>query len=275
MKEDALEIYTLELPLNNNGTAEVVLSGDSHIGNPVYHQTKIPMKIITSQLEYIDSIPEVMVISMGDDMELISKRPASHIRNYGRETLMREEAELYYDLWKDIMYKILARVIGNHELRITREWEKWGYTGVPIIDDILLKENPKCIFAEPERGLILKLKVGDKTYIGYLSHGTGASTTPEYYLKRALRVFEGLDFVALAHIHKTFTHNYPVLVPSNNKNPKRKSRWGIRTGSPAPYLAYAEKRLYTVSEPSNMIITFRSDRKQMKIERLMQDRILG
>lgn len=274
MKEDALEIHTVDLPLNKNGDAEVVLNGDNHLGNPVYDQTKIPMKVMKSQINYIENNPEIMVLAMGDDMEMISRRPASHIRNSSREALTREEIELYCDVWKDVMHRLIARVVGNHELRITRDWERWGYTGIPIVDDEILKENPQCILAEPERGVILRLKVGDKTYMGYVSHGTGSSSTPDFYLRKVFRNFERLDFVALAHIHQTFNNNYPILVPSSYKNPRRKSRWGIRTGSTTPYLAYAEKKAYPISEPSNMIITLRSDVKQIKVERLMQDRIL-
>lgn len=215
-----------------------------------------------------------MVFSMGDDLELISKRPKNHIRNHGREMLMREEAELYCDLWKNVMYKIIGRVMGNHELRIPRDLEDYGLSGIPIIDDELTKENPACILSEPERGVIIRFHVGEQKYIGYLAHGTGHSTTPDFYIKKVFNVFEGLDFTALAHIHKPFKNNYPVLVPSRYSNPRRKSRWGIRTGTTTPFLAYAEKKLYPTSELTNMITTFCGNRKQIKVERLIQDRIL-
>jgi len=275
LKEDALEIHDIILPLNDDGDAEVVLNGDTHIGNPVYDMTKIPMKVIEAQINFIEENENVVVFSMGDDLENVSLRPKNQIRGRGREMLMREEAELYCKLWDNIMYKIVGRVMGNHELRITRTGlDQYGLSGIPIIDDELLKANPNCILSEEERGIIVRFKVGEQKYVGYLAHGTGGSMTPDYYIKRALKNFEGLNFVALAHIHKSFSNNYPVLVPTHYKNPRRKNRWGIRTGSTVPYLAYAEKRLYDISEPTNMIMTLRGDREQIQVERLIQDRIL-
>lgn len=274
LKEDAIEIHSVELPLNKSNVAELVLDGDNHLGNPVYDMTKIPMKVLKSQIDYIEKNEEMMVMGLGDDLEAISRRPASHIRNSGRETLIREEAELFCNVWNPILNRFIGRVQGNHELRITREVEKLGLSGIPIVDEEILKESPNCILPEPERGVILKLKVGEQNYYGYCSHGTGVSIKPDYYLMKVFGVFEGLDFCAMGHIHQTFSQNYPILIPTRSKNPERKSRWGIRSGTTTPYLAYAEKKLYPVTEPTNMIMSFESDRKKIKVERLMQDRIL-
>lgn len=274
LKEDALQIYDVELPLNKYGDAEVVLNGDNHLGNPVYDMTKIPMKVMKSQIDYIQKNEHIMVMSMGDDMEAISKRPASHLRNSSRETLIAEEAELYCNLWQEVMHKIIGRVIGNHELRVTREYESFGLSGIPIVDDRIKKENPSCILSEPERGIILRIKVGEQTYKGYFAHGSGGATRPDTHVKKIFEVFEGIDFCALAHIHQTFSNNYPILEIDRSNTPRRKSRIGIRTGTTVPYLAYAEKKALPVSEPSNVIVTLRGDRKQIKTERLMQDRIL-
>jgi len=273
LKEDAVEIHQVELPLNKNGDAELFLDGDTHLGNPVYNMTKNPMKILKSQIDYIEKNESIMIMGLGDDLEAISRRPSSHIRNYGREALIREEAELFCKIWGSVLHRMVGRVLGNHELRITREVEKLGLSGIPIVDEEILKENPKCILSEPERGLILKLKVGEQLYYGYCSHGTGRSVKPDSYLMKVFDVFEGLDFCAMGHIHQTFSQNYPVLKPTNSKNPERKSRWGIRSGTPTPFLAYSEKNLYPITEPTNMIMTLEGDRKKIKVERLMQDRI--
>jgi len=270
LKEDAIEVHRIELPLNTDGIAEVVLNGDNHIGNPVYNQTIIPQKVIQSQIEYIEKHPYIRVIGMGDDMEMLSKRPKNHLRHSTRETLIREEAEIYCNFWENIFYQFIARVVGNHELRITRDLEEYGFSGIPIVDDKIIKESPRCILAEPERGLILQLKVGDIYYNGYVAHGTGNSSTPDYYLKRAFGIFENLDFVALAHIHLAYKRNFPILAVSRGKYPIRKFRWGIRTGTTVPWLAYSEKKLYTSNFPSNVIVKFRSDRKQIIVERLME-----
>lgn len=168
---------------------------------------------------------------------------------------------------------MIARVVGNHEERITRDMEAWGLSGIPIIDDEIIKESPNCILAESERGLILRLKVGDMSYYGYVAHGTGGSGKPSYYLEKAFKTFEGLDFIALAHIHQIFQGNFPILTPSRGKHPIKKFRWGIRTGTTVPWLAYAEKKFLIPHPPSNVIASFRSDRRQMIVERLM-DRVL-
>ena len=275
MKEDILHIYDVELPVNKNNVAELALIGDEHFGNPVYDESKLPMKIAKSQRDYVEKNEHIKIMSMGDELELISKRSLKHIRNSGREMLMAEEANMYCDVWGELFYKMVGKVTGNHELRITRETDRMGLTGFPIIDAELIKANKNCVIAEPERGILLRVKVGDESYMGYFLHGTGSSTRPDYYLKKVFNVFEGIDFCAMAHIHQTFNQNYPILdLGKRYKSPRRKSRIGIRTGTPTPYLSYAENKLYPISEPSNMIVSFDADRKKIRVDRLMQDRIL-
>ena len=275
LKEDALEIYDVEIPLNNNNVGECVFKGDEHFGNPVYDETKTPMKIVKAQRDYVEKNEHIRIVSMGDELELISKRPQKHIRNSGREMLMAEEADTYCGVWGESFYKMIGKVTGNHELRLTREIDRFGLTGFPIIDSEIEKANPDCVISDPERGILLRIKVGDETYMGYFSHGTGSSTSPDYYVKRVFNVFEGIDFCAMGHIHQTFSHNYPILdLGTRYKNPRRKSRIGIRTGTTTPYLAYAENKLYPIAEPSNVIVSFDGTRKKMNVDRLMQDRIL-
>jgi len=276
--EDAVKIHDIVLPLNKNNKAELLLCSDLHIGNPVYNQTKIPLKVLTKETEILSSNETMRILSLGDDMEMISLRPKSHLA-HGRVPLMKEEAETYLNIWKNNLWQIIGKVSGNHEFRATLELSKLGLDslGIPIIDKEIMKNNPNCILAEPERGLILRIKVGDSTYYGYIAHGSGTSITEEYHLKRVLNnILPNIDFVALGHIHKSFSNNYPVLnIPSVGISPIKKNRIGVRSGTCVPYLAYAEKNVYPCSQLGNMLLTFNTDKIIIETDNVIQKSLIG
>lgn len=272
--EDSLNVHDITLPLNKNGIAELFLSSDQHLKNPVYDQTSLPMKVIQTQLAYVEKRDFVRVLDLGDAMEMISLRPQTFLAK-GRIPLMKEESEEYLRIWKNALWQLEARVHGNHEFRCVREFDKLGISGFPIVDDEILKANPNCILAETERGLFLRLHVGDQIYKGYVAHGTGCSERPDFDIRKVLNnVCSHLDFVALAHLHQNFSHDFSILeIPAKGSCPLRLSRIGIRSGSTVPYLAYAERQEKPISQLGNSLVTLESKRKEIKVKNLVKELI--
>lgn len=271
LSAEELETLEVTLPLNpSKSRAELVTNGDWHLKNS--HHTKLSMKILGKQHEYISEHPYIRCALLGDLQEQTMFRSRHHIQIEDLIPTLKAEIEGVKDKWSPVIQQTIASVHGNHEERIVKMCQQLGFTGLEPLEKWAKNLNPDIVFPEIERGLLMKLKVGNQTYKGYIAHGTGSARNPLHAFKYIRNNFEGLDFIALGHIHL-----YRVeckVVWAYDKGWKKKLITNIRTGSILPWCPYAEKKQLEPSALGSPLMILRSDRHQIQVRHLIKDIIL-
>lgn len=173
--------------------------------------------------QFCDSVlkqPNTYLLLGGD---MVNNSTRSSVANPFDEVIRpREQKRLMAEMLMPLRERILAGVLGNHEMRSRRE------SDVDIMADIFCKLDIEERYRQ--NLAVIKIQIGDSkadgnrnpTYAIALTHGTGGGIYTGSAINRGERYayyFDGIDALVLAHTHKAFVTQPAKLKvdPFNNK----------------------------------------------------------
>lgn len=226
-----------------NADINLWLIGDVHLG-----ARECDEKRFKADIDEIAADPAAKVVLLGD---MINNATKSSVSNVYEETYSPSESiEIAVKMLEPIKDKILAACGGNHELRSGKEVDlDPAYT-------IMCRLGLSQLYRK--NGVFLKVMCGsvngsgrsNPTYTMYMTHGSGAGTTPGAGANRMHKtqaIFEGIDIFAQGHIHKAINF-YPERIRFDTHNNKVTARTIVCCVAPS-YLKYGGYALWASLPP--------------------------
>ena len=249
----------VNLEVGNQKEAKIVFLGDIHYGH-----NNCSKDSLKETITYVKNNRNAYVVLMGDLIELAIENhlPGSM---YTQEMTPNQQRKDMVELLKPIKHRIIGGIAGNHE--ITRGWKLNSISPMEI-----MCEGLNIPYWGIGGYLIINLRKKGKvlqTYKLLLFHGVGNSTTPQYLINKALKIYTDPDVVAMGHSHNLSSgSNYFVVIDEVTHEIKQKEIVWIRTGSYLNSPDYAIEKLYPPSAIGSPIALLQSNEKVVYVNYL-------
>jgi predicted phosphodiesterase len=238
---------------------EFMFIGDIHYGNSVFCRN-----VLNGYLLYLRENPNVMIGLMGDILEY------GEGTNYIREdesTPIDDQIQAFVSDFKPFAKRVKFILWGNHEERYVKNSKSKNLMRVLALELGLNPDNGECYVAEPQRGLFVNFKSGNKVYGAYVQHSkTNAKINQDMQLQRA-----GSQNITAMIVHG-HTHRmawkprtFRILETLNGRptNVVRR-QYLLATGCFLKYPSYAEAGSMPYTEVGAPIVKFYSDGNQLE-----------
>lgn len=235
---------------------EVNLIGDLHYGNTCFSKS-----VVHGYLQYLKEHPNIMIGLMGD---IIEYGEGSHYIREDEKIPIDDQIGLFIADFKQFANRIKFILWGNHEERYIRNAKSKR-----LMNSIALElgvDMKKCIVAEPQRGLFVYFKAGEKIYGAYVQHSkTQARINQDNQLRRAGSQ-NVVSLIAHGHTHRLGfkPRTFRALENINGQwvNVVRR-QYLCATGCALKYPPYAEAASYPYTEVGFPILKFYADHDEL------------
>jgi len=230
---------------------EFAFMGDLHYGNKSFSAS-----VLHGYLKYLKKHPNIKIGLMGDILEY--GQGTDFIRE-DEKVPVDEQIEQFVADFKPLADRIKFILWGNHEERFIRKSKM-----KTLMEFIALKlgVSKDCYIGEPQRGVFIMFRVGDKTYGCYAQHSkTSARINQDLQLKRSGSQ-NVVAIIAHGHTHrlawKPRTFRSLERVNGQLVNVVRR-QYLLASGCFLKYPSYAEAGSYPYTDVGAKIIKFFSD----------------
>ena len=256
LDEKESEIPVIELK-KRKGTnyGEICFIGDFHLGSGNFS--------LGQYLQYINYIlqhPEVMVVLMGDLIEMGS------LSSYGASEEKVGAIQLLdvVRLLEPIKDRIVLMLEGNHEERFWRATKGTDSISKSIADALRIKP----LLPGPERGQLFVVKVGTQTYSIYAIHGSTGSTI--HKATQLSKMFANIhtSLAVHGHNHQIFKDHrtyYGVREINGRFFTSAHEQYWLTTGCFVKNLGYAEAKSMPVTKIGAPFVRFYTDREALEV----------
>lgn len=262
---DNVRIIVIDLPLVTKRLAgkkrvygELALSGDFHYGHEEFSHS-----VLSGYLNYFKLNNYIQIGLMGD---YVNYAEASwHIRD--ETATIDQQIEQFCNDWRPFKDRIKFMLSGNHDERFIKATKSYRFLRNLALEMGI--DTNKCHIAEPQRGLFLVIKAGNKLYGGYVHHGsTNARINRKLQLQR-MGSNNQVCFIAHGHTHELSwgekrTFRSLELVNGEIKNVVRR-QFLVSTGCFIKYPSYAEAKSYPYTDVGCPILRFYADDSEMEV----------
>lgn len=233
----------------------IVPFGDMHFGSK-HCDTKSMDKVI----KWVNETPNAYMIGMGDWLETGTKNSVAG-SVFEQDKFLQDQLEDLVEELKPLAKKgkILGLLTGNHERRVYNES---GLDLAKIIAD-------KLDIPYFGNGIFMKLKVGDKNYTAYATHGSSGAKMPHTKIKSCLDLarFIDVDIYMMGHVHELQHHAQSYYkVDIKDKQVKENDKHFILTGSYLDYWnSYSEEKNMVPGKKGSPKIKLHADKKEARV----------
>ena len=205
----------------------------AHIGEESHEEKKFLQYIAWAKRTKAD------IVIMGDLLDTGLCIGTKHIGSVWENRLTPDEQiDRGVALLGPIRKQIIAVVTGNHELRSEK------VTSINPLKQVALR------LGRPYDGPCKVLRWHGKTI--FCAHGTSSSMEADF--KRVLDGWEGLDVIALAHVHHLMNKPIKRFVCDKNGIVRQRKIHLVRTGNFLSYAKYAAIALYSPTDVGSAIL---------------------
>lgn len=235
-------------PIGKDKFVYVVFLGDVHLGHKDCSTNYLRKTI--KLIQRLSKKHRVLVVLMGDLIET----DKDYASDYMIEDVAIRTTEQFTSLLQvldPIKNLCICAVWGNHEERLIRNTKTkriLEMAGISNLYETILKRlNPNMYVAEPQRGILLKLKLDKQEYDIRISHGSyGGYARPELQHERERKNYPTASLIAMGHHHQKYWDEKINLVMQDTRRAICLQNW-IGTGTFLRYPAYAEKKSYPIN----------------------------
>jgi len=237
--------YKIDLRDKGFEYIDVIFIGDSHIGHKNFNKKKF-----LEAIEWVKQKDNRFAILMGDLIECLTKThsPAGATRSKDPNDIQVEKLIKWITPIAD---KILISIAGNHEERTLKS------------ADFTILKQPHMLLGIEYRHYqaSVRLQMDNISYRGYVHHGGGASTKPDFQLRKFIYNSGklNLDFMAIGHIHQEHRQSFPSERFIGDRIVKHECI-GIRTGGFLDHPDYAKRAGYPPPDITSPILRFYNKR---------------
>ena len=197
------------------------------------------------------------VLGLGDYLESAYPSSAGGKMMWDQALTPKEQLENFVEMFKPVKNRILGLGTGNHERRLRNE------SSLDTAE--LLSQFLEVPFLGYQGWLCL-----DSGYVKYYlhyHHGTGASTTVEFQLKKLENSgFHGADIRAIGHGHCLAWIPKPHMIVNRERGTiERRITHEIRTGGFLRDPEYALIKMYRVSSIGSPILRLHPKKKMLDV----------
>lgn len=237
---------------------EFAFMGDFHYGNAAFSSS-----VLQGYLKYLREHPNIQIGLMGDIIEY--GQGSRFIKEDEKITVDDQIAQFIAD-FRPFAKRIKFILWGNHEERFVRLSQSKRLMRNITLELGLNPDNGECFVGEPQRGVFINFKAGNKIYGAYVQHSkTSARINQDLQLKRA----GSQNVVAIichGHTHQLAwkPRTFRALETLNGElvNVVRR-QYLLATGCFLKYPSYAEAGSYPYTEVGAPIIKFYADSNQL------------
>jgi len=252
---DEVASGTIDLkPKGKDNFIYVVFLGDLHVGHKDFSGEYLQKAI--SIVERLAKKHTVAIVLMGDLIETEGDWQSSYMID---DTTLRLKAQIetvlsYLNPVKDL---VVTCIWGNHEERLVRDNKTKKIFDALEINPLKImvdKLNGNVILGEPQRGLTLNIKTGNKEYGIRLLHGKyGGYKRPELQFEREGMGYPTVSLIAMGHTHQKLWREKIMFIPEDGKRAIAIQYW-LNTGTCLRNPAYAEAKSYSPNVMSVPIV---------------------
>lgn len=230
---------------------EFAFMGDFHYGNASFSDS-----VLHGYLEYLKRRPNIQIGIMGDILEY---GVTTNFIAEDEKVPVGEQISRFVADFKPLAKRIKFILWGNHEERSVRKGK--NRTLMEFIS-LKLGVSKDCHVGEPQRGVFVMFKAGNKTYGAYVQHSkTSARINQDLQLKRAGSQ-NVVAIIAHGHTHrlawKPRTFRALERIDGQLVNVVRR-QYLLASGCFLKYPPYAESGSYPYTEVGAPIVKFFAD----------------
>lgn len=237
---------------------EFAFMGDFHYGNK-----SVSESVIHGYLVYLKKHKNIPIGLMGDILEY--GQGTNYIREDDKVPVDEQITRFVAD-FKPLAHRIKFILWGNHEERYVRLSKSKR-----LMRDIALElgidpDGQECYIGEPQRGVFITFKAGNKTYGAYVQHSkTSARVNQDLQLRRA-GSHNVVSLIAHGHTHrlswKPRTFRVLERVDGQLMNAVKR-QYLCATGCFLKYPSYAEAGSYPYTDVGAPIVKFYADHNEL------------
>jgi hypothetical protein len=214
-------------------------------------------------ISYLKQHPHIQIGLMGD---IIEYGEGSTYISEEDIPKIDDQIQMFKGLFKPLAKRIKFILWGNHEERYVKSSKSKNLMRVFALE-LGLDPDKDVYICEPQRGLYVDFKVGDKHYGAYMAHSkTRASVNQEIQLQRS--GFQNLVAInAFGHTHRLGwrprTFRTLEFIGNEVQNVVRR-QYLISTGCFLKYPSYAENSSMPFTDVGCPFIKFHADEHQLE-----------
>lgn len=237
---------------------EFAFMGDFHYGNK-----SISDSVIHGYLEYLKRHKNIPIGLMGDILEY---GQGTHYIREDDKVPVDEQITRFVADFKPLAHRIKFILWGNHEERFIRKSKMKNLMRWLALELGIDLKSGNCFIGEPQRGVFVIFKAGEKSYGAYVQHSkTSARINQDLQLRRAGSQ-NVVALIAHGHTHrlafKPRTFRALERLNGNLMNFVRR-QYLLATGCFLKHPSYAEAGSYPYTDVGSKIIKFYSDHNEI------------
>lgn len=254
---ESIQFGHKKLSVERRTFGEFCFLGDMHYGNKCFSSS-----VLHGYIRYLKDHPNVPIGLMGDYLEY------GEVSKYIRDETMSADEQIssFAADFKPLAKRIKFILWGNHEERYVKVAKVKNLMRTLAFELGIDPDGGKCFLGEPQRGVYIFFKAGDKTYGCYAQHSkTSARVNQDVQLARS----GSQNVVALlahGHTHRLIwkPRTFRALEEVNGQmvNTVRR-QYLLATGCFLKYPSYAEAGSFPYTEVGAPILRFFGDHNEI------------